>query len=138
MLLEEGVCYDHCVLLAKLISLCPTSFCTPKPTLPVTSGISWLPTFAFQSPYMKRTSSSSTFIYFFFGGGAVSRGNVSSRKSCRSSKNHSNFFGINGRAIYLDYHDVEWFALETNGDHSVVYETAPKHSILNSLVDYEG
>ena len=37
-----------------------------------------------------------------------------------------------------DYHDVEWFALEMNGDHSVVYETAPEHCILNSLVDYEG
>ena len=38
------------------ISLCPASFCTPRPNLPVTPGISWLPTFAFQSPIMKRTS----------------------------------------------------------------------------------
>ena len=37
------------------ISLCPASFCTPRPNLPVTAGISWLPTFAFQSPIMKRT-----------------------------------------------------------------------------------
>ena len=36
------------------ISLCPTSFCYSKPNLPVTPGISWLPTFAFQSPIMKR------------------------------------------------------------------------------------
>ena len=35
--------------------LCPASFCTPRPNLPVTPGISWLPTFAFQSPIMKRT-----------------------------------------------------------------------------------
>ena len=57
VLLEEGVCYDQCVLLAELyISLCPASFCTPKPNLPVTPGASWLPTFAFQSPIMKRTS----------------------------------------------------------------------------------
>ena len=28
VLLEEGVCYDQCVLLAN-ISLCPASFCTP-------------------------------------------------------------------------------------------------------------
>ena len=33
--------------------LCPASFCTPRPNLPVTSDISWLPTFAFQSPIMK-------------------------------------------------------------------------------------
>ena len=38
------------------ISLCPASFCTPWPNLPVTPGIFWLPTFAFQSPIMKRTS----------------------------------------------------------------------------------
>ena len=57
VLLEEGVCYDQCVLLAELfISLCPASFCTPRPNLPVTPGVSWLPTFAFQSPIMKRTS----------------------------------------------------------------------------------
>ena len=36
-------------------SLCPASFCTPSPNLPVTSGVSWLPTFAFQSCIMKRT-----------------------------------------------------------------------------------
>ena len=38
------------------ISLCPASFCTQRANLPVTPGISWLPTFAFQSPMMKRTS----------------------------------------------------------------------------------
>ena len=32
------------------ISLSPGSFCTPRPNLPVTLGISWCPTFAFQSP----------------------------------------------------------------------------------------
>ena len=36
------------------VSLCPASFCTPTPNLPVTPGSSWLPTFAFQSPMMKR------------------------------------------------------------------------------------
>ena len=38
------------------ISLCPASFHIPRPNLPVTPGISWLPTFAFQFPLMKRTS----------------------------------------------------------------------------------
>ena len=37
------------------ISPCPASFHTPRPNLPVTSDVSWLPTFAFQSPIMKRT-----------------------------------------------------------------------------------
>ena len=56
VLLEEGVCYDQCILLAKLFSLCPASFRARRPNLPVTPGISWLLTFAFQSPIMKRTS----------------------------------------------------------------------------------
>ena len=37
-------------------SLCPVSFYTLRPNFPVTPGISWLPTFAFQSPVMKKTS----------------------------------------------------------------------------------
>ena len=38
------------------VSLCPASFCISRPNLPVTPGVSWLPTFAFQSPKLKRTS----------------------------------------------------------------------------------
>ena len=38
------------------ISLFPASFHVPRPNLPVPPGVSWLPTFAFQSPIMKRTS----------------------------------------------------------------------------------
>ena len=45
---------------------------------------------------------------------------------------------VTGWGIDLDYHDIEWFALETNRDHSVVFETASKHCILDSLVDYDG
>ena len=40
--------------------------------------------------------------------------------------------------IDLDYHDIEWFALETNRDHSVTVETASKYCISDSLVDYDG
>ena len=36
-------------------SLCPASFHIPRPNLPVTPGVSRLPTFAFQSSIMKRT-----------------------------------------------------------------------------------
>ena len=55
------------------ISLCPASFHTPRPNLPVTPGVSWLPTFAFQSPKMKRTS--------LLG--------VSSKRSCSVQFSHS-------------------------------------------------
>ena len=52
------------------ISLCSVSFCNPRPNLSVTPGVSWLPTFAFQTPIMKKTS--------FLG--------VSSKRSCRGKK----------------------------------------------------
>ena len=39
--------------------------------------------------------------------------------------------------IGLDYRDIEWFALEVNRDHSVVFENASKYCILDSFVDYE-
>ena len=42
--------------LGKILSLCPASFCTSRPNLPVTPGISWLSIFSFQSPIKKITS----------------------------------------------------------------------------------
>ena len=37
------------------------------------------------------------------------------------------FFSITGQDIDLDYCDTEWFALETNRDHSIVFEIASKY-----------
>ena len=48
------------------------------------------------------------------------------------------FFSVPGQGIDLDYHNIEWFALETDRDHSVVFEIAPKYCSLDSFVDYEG
>ena len=39
--------------------------------------------------------------------------------------------------IGLDYRDIEWFALETNRCHSVVFEIASKYCILDSSVDHD-
>ena len=70
---------------------------------------------------MKRTS--------FFG--------VSSRRSCRSSQKQStsassaSVFG----AKCLDYYDIEWFALETNRDYSVIFEIALKYYISQSFFE---
>ena len=49
-----------------------------------------------------------------------------------------NFFSITGWGIDLDYRDIEWFALETNRDYSVVFEIALKYCISNSFVDHNG
>ena len=48
------------------------------------------------------------------------------------------FFSVTGWGIDLDYYDIEWFALETNRDHSVIFETAFKYCISDSFVDYDG
>ena len=40
--------------------------------------------------------------------------------------------------INLDYCDIEWFALETNRDHSAVFEIASKYCILDSFVANDG
>ena len=37
----------------------------------------------------------------------------------------------------MDYCDTEWFALETNRDHSIVFEIASKYCISDSFVDYD-
>ena len=39
---------------------------------------------------------------------------------------------------YLDCCDIEWFALETKRDHSVIFEVAPKYCISDSFVDHGG
>ena len=47
-------------------------------------------------------------------------------------------FSVIGWGIDLDYCDIEWFALEMNRDHSVVFEIASKYFISDSFVDYHG
>ena len=104
------------------ISFCPASFCTPRPNLPGTPGVSGLRTFAFQSSIMKRTSFwvlvlkvLEVFIEPF----------------------NFSFFSVTAWGIDLDYCDIEWFALETNRVQSVVFEIASKYCISDSSVDYD-
>ena len=42
------------------------------------------------------------------------------------------FFGISSWSIDLDCYDIQWFALDTNREHSVIFEIA-----FQTLVDYE-
>ena len=42
------------------------------------------------------------------------------------------------QGIDLDYCDIEWFAVEMNRDHSVIFEIASKYCISESFVDYDG
>ena len=49
-----------------------------------------------------------------------------------------NLLSVTGRGIDLDYCDIEWFALEMNRDHSVVFEITSKYCISESFVDHDG
>ena len=44
------------------------------------------------------------------------------------------FFSITGWGIDLDYCDIEWFALEMNRDHSVVFEITSKLQYFGHLM----
>ena len=44
------------------------------------------------------------------------------------------FFGISGWDIDLDYCDIEWFALEVNRVHSVVFEIASNTAFWTLLL----
>ena len=48
------------------------------------------------------------------------------------------FFSITGRGINLDYYNIEWFVMETNRDHSVIFQIASKYCISDTFVDYDG
>ena len=113
MLLEEGVCYDQCISWQNYESF-PRFILHFKAKFACYSGCFLTSYFSFQSPLMERTS--------FLG--------VSSKRSCRFIKPFNfRFFSFTGWGIGLDYHDIEWVALETSRDHSVVFETASNYCI---------
>ena len=45
---------------------------------------------------------------------------------------------IISRGIDLGYYDIEWFALEMNRNHTVIFENASKYCISDSFVDNDG
>ena len=63
---------------------------------------------------------------------------ISSRRSCRSSQNHSASSAVLVGAQTWITVITEWFALVTNRDHSVVFEIASKYCISDSFVDHDG
>ena len=56
VLLVEVVCYGQCIFLAKLHQPLPCFILYSKANFACIPGVSWLPTFAFHSPIMKRRS----------------------------------------------------------------------------------
>ena len=65
-----------------------------------------------------------------FFGGLVLKGLVGLHRTVQLLQHY--WLGID-----LEYCDIEWFALEMNRDHSVIFEIAPKYCISGSFFDYE-
>ena len=105
------------------VSLLPASFCTPRPKC-LLLQVSLDFYFCIQVPYNEMD--------IFLG--------------CQFQKVlqvfiepfNFNFFSISIWGVDLDYCVIEWFALESNGDHSVIFEIASKYCVLDSFVDYDG
>ena len=106
------------------ISLCPASFCTPRPNLPVTPRCFLTSYFCIPVPYNEKD------IFFWV---LVLEGLVCLHRTVQLQLLQHYWSGHR-----LGLPDIEWFALETNRDHSVVFETAAKNSISDSVFDYEG
>ena len=102
VLLEEAVCYDQFVLLAKLCQplLCFILYSKAK--------LACYSTYLLTSYFCIPISYGEKDIFFFFA--------VSSRRPYRSSQNWSTSASLasSNWGIDLDYYDVEWFALEMN------------------------
>ena len=45
---------------------------------------------------------------------------------------------IIGQGVVLDDCNLEWFALEKNRDHFVIFKISSKYCILDSIVDHDG
>ena len=105
------------------ISLCPASLCIPRSNVPVTPGVSWLPTFAFQSPIMKRT----------FLGVLVLKGLVSLHRTLQPQLLPCYW---SGHRLGLPWY---WMACLGNEQRSfAIFEITSKYRISDSFVDYDG
>ena len=120
MLLEEGVCYDQCIFLAKLLVFALLhvvlhgQICL---VLQVSLDTFFIPTFSLPSSMMKRSSFFCCCLVLVL----IEPFNFS-------------FFSISGWSIDLDYCDIEWLTLEMNRDLSVVFEIASKYCISDSFL----
>ena len=105
------------------IRLCPASFCTPRPNLPVTPGYFLTPYFCIPVPYNEKD------IFFLM---LDLEGLVGLQRTIQLQLLQHYWLGID-----LDYRYIEWFALKTNRDHSVVLRLHPSIA-FRTAVDYDG
>ena len=106
------------------VSLCPASLCTLKAKFACYSRYLLTSYFCIPVPSNEKD---------IFWGVLVLEDLVGILRTLRLQ-----LFSITGWGIDLDYCDTEWFALETNRGHSVIFDITSKYCILDSFVDYDG
>ena len=110
--------------LAKtLFSLCPGSFCTPRPNLPCYSRCFLTSYFCIPVPYNEKD---------IFWGVLVLKGLVGLHRTVQLQFLQCYW---SGHKLGLPWY---WMVCFGNRDHSVVFETASKHCILDPFFDYDG
>ena len=104
------------------ISLCPASFCTPRPHLPITPGVSWLPSFA-TIPYNEKDS---------IGGVLVLKGLVGLHRTVQLQLLQHYWLGHSLGSL--------WYRMVClgNRDHSVVFLRLHPSTAFWTLVDDDG
>ena len=115
---RRGYLLDHCILLAKLCQPLLCFILYSKIKLACYSGYLLTSYFCIPVPYNEKD--------IFFGC------QVQKVLQVFTEPFNFSFLSITGEGIDLDYRDIEWFALEMNRDHSVVFEIASKSCILDS------
>ena len=110
------VCYDWCILLAKLCQSLPCFILYSKTKLASYSRCLLTFYFCIPVPYDEKD----IFFQCWF------------QKVFQVFIEQFNlrFFGLTGWGIDQDYCDIEWFALVMNRDHSVVFEISSKYWIF--------
>ena len=122
VLLEEGICYDQYIVLAKLLAFALLHFVFQGQTcLLLQVSLDFL--ICIPVPCDEKD------IFYQYQFQKVLQVII--------ELFNFSFFSIRGCGIDLDYCDIESFALEINRDHSVIFEIAPKYFISGSFVDYE-
>ena len=111
MLLEKGVCYDQCVLLAKLHEPLPCFILYPKAKFACYSRYLLTSYFYIQVPYNEKD---------IFWGVLVVECLVGLHRTIQVQLFQHYWWGRD-----LDYCDTEWFSLETNRDHLSVLRLHP-------------
>ena len=108
------------------VSLCPASFCTPRPNFPVTPGISWFPTLTFHPRRWKGICVCVCVCEW------VLEGHAGLQRTGRPQLHCPQWLGHRLGLLWC------WMVcLSKEPILSVIFDTAPRYCILDSFVDCE-